>query len=48
MDGRSFIIPPSVRNTIMGIDRYVSSDFVNNGKVAVADRLVNYTVLTSL
>ena len=22
------IIPPSVRNTIMGIDRYVSSDFV--------------------
>ena len=33
MDGRSFIIPPSVRNTIMGIDRYVSSDFVNNGKV---------------
>jgi N4-gp56 family major capsid protein len=33
MDGRSFVIPPSVRNTIMGIDRYVSSDFVNNGKV---------------
>ena len=33
MDGRSFIVPPSVRNTIMGIDRYVSSDFVNNGKV---------------
>ena len=29
MDGRSLIIPPSVRNTIMGIDRYVSSDFVN-------------------
>jgi N4-gp56 family major capsid protein len=28
MDGRSLIIPPSVRNTIMGIDRYVSSDFV--------------------
>jgi len=33
MDGRSFIIPPVVRNTIMGIDRYVSSDFVNNGQV---------------
>ena len=33
MDGRSFVVPPSVRNTIMGIDRYVSSDFVNNGKV---------------
>tara|TARA_R100000406_G_scaffold38356_1_gene25496 strand:+ start:2527 stop:3513 length:987 start_codon:yes stop_codon:yes gene_type:complete len=28
MDGRHFVIPPSVRNTIMGIDRYVSSDFV--------------------
>ena len=33
MDGRALIIPPSVRNTIMGIDRYVSSDFVNNGQV---------------
>ena len=33
MDGRSFVVPPSVRNTIMGIDRYVSSDFVNNGQV---------------
>ena len=29
MDGRHFVIPPSVRNTIMGIDRYVSSDFVS-------------------
>ena len=28
MDGRNLVIPPSVRNTIMGIDRYVSSDFV--------------------
>ena len=28
MDGRALVIPPSVRNTIMGIDRYVSSDFV--------------------
>ena len=38
MDGRFFVIPPSLRNTIMGIDRYVSSDFVegrgvNNGKI---------------
>ena len=29
MDGRKFSIPPSLRNAIMGIDRYVSSDFVN-------------------
>ena len=33
MEDRCFVIPPSVRNTIMGIDRYVSSDFVNNGQV---------------
>lgn len=33
MDGRVFVIPPSVRNTIMGIDRYVSSDFVNGNGV---------------
>jgi hypothetical protein len=29
MDGRFFVIPPSVRQTIMGIDRYNSSDFVD-------------------
>lgn len=29
MDKRCFVIPPSLRNAIMGIDRYVSSDFVN-------------------
>ena len=29
MEGRFLVIPPSVRNTIMGIDRYQSSDFVN-------------------
>lgn len=29
MDGRFIVIPPSVRNTIMGIDRYNSSDFVD-------------------
>ena len=38
MDGRSLVIPPSLRNAIMGVDRYVSSDFVNgqgvtNGKI---------------
>jgi HK97 family phage major capsid protein len=30
MDSRCLIIPPSARNTIMGIDRYQSSDFVDN------------------
>jgi N4-gp56 family major capsid protein len=29
MNGRFLVIPPSVRNTIMGIDRYNSSDFVD-------------------
>lgn len=38
MDKRFLVIPPSVRETIMGIDRYQSSDFVNergvvNGKI---------------
>tara|TARA_R110000787_G_scaffold128595_1_gene240351 strand:- start:352 stop:1263 length:912 start_codon:yes stop_codon:yes gene_type:complete len=38
MDGRSLILPPSARNSIMGIDRYTSSDFVTgqtvvNGKI---------------
>jgi hypothetical protein len=33
MDGRLFVIPPSARQTIMGIDRYVSSDFVNGRTV---------------
>ena len=33
MDGRNFVIPPTLRNTIMGIDRYVSSDFVNGQAV---------------
>ena len=38
MDDRCFVIPPSLRNAIMGIDRYMSSDFVNgqgvvNGKI---------------
>lgn len=29
MDGRKLVVPPSVRQTIMGIDRYNSSDFVD-------------------
>lgn len=38
MDNRFLVIPPSLRNAIMGIDRYVSSDFVagqtvNNGRI---------------
>jgi N4-gp56 family major capsid protein len=28
MDNRVMVIPPAVRKTVMGIDRYVSSDFV--------------------
>jgi len=38
MNGRFFVIPPSLVNTIRGIERYSSSDFVNfqqtnNGKI---------------
>jgi len=38
MDNRFLVIPPALRNEIMGIDRYVSSDFVSgapvqNGKI---------------
>jgi len=38
MDGRSLVIPPVLRNAILGIDRYTSSDFVagravNNGQI---------------
>ena len=33
MDARCFVVPPSMRNAIMGIDRYVSSDFVNGKSV---------------
>ena len=29
MDNRYIVVPPSARETIMGIDRYMSSDFVN-------------------
>jgi N4-gp56 family major capsid protein len=29
MDDRCFVVPPSLRNAIMGIDRYQSSDFVD-------------------
>ena len=33
MDDRCFIIPPSVRNSIMGLERYVSSDFTGGQTV---------------
>ena len=33
MDNRSFVVPPSLRNAIMGIDRYTSTDFVNGKSV---------------
>jgi len=33
MENRVLIIPPSVRNTIMGLERYVSSDFVSGSTV---------------
>ena len=33
MDNRSFVVPPSVRNDMLGIDRYVSSDFVGGSSV---------------
>jgi hypothetical protein len=34
MDNRSFVVPPAMRNVMLGIDRYVSSDFVSGGNVA--------------
>jgi len=33
MDGRCIIVPPSVRNTIMGTERFSSSDFVSGQTV---------------
>ena len=33
MDQRALVIPPSVRNTLMGIERYSSSDFVDGRPV---------------
>ena len=33
MDNRFLVIPPSARNSIMGIDRYTSSDFVSGQTV---------------
>jgi N4-gp56 family major capsid protein len=38
MDGRFLMIPPSVRSTIMGIDRYQSSDFVD-GRGVVSGKI---------
>ena len=40
MDNRSFVIPPALRNAIMGINRYVSSDFVE-GRSVVNGKLGN-------
>jgi N4-gp56 family major capsid protein len=40
MDGRFIVIPPSARKSIMGIDRYVSTDFVN-GKAVVNGKIGN-------
>ena len=40
MDGRFFVIPPSLRNAIMGVDRYMSSDFVD-GRGVVNGKLGN-------
>ena len=40
MDNRSFVMPPSLRNAITGIERYVSSDFVD-GKTVVNGKLGN-------
>jgi N4-gp56 family major capsid protein len=34
MDGRKFVVPPALRQAILGIDRYVSSDFVTGKSVA--------------
>jgi hypothetical protein len=54
MDDRCFVIPPSLRNAIMGVDRYVSTDFVTgkgveNGKIGTLygiDIMVSTNVAT--
>ena len=33
MDNRCFVVPPAMRNVMLGIDRYVSSDFVGGSGV---------------
>jgi hypothetical protein len=40
MDGRTFVVPPSLRNIIMGIERYNSADFVD-GKGTVTGKIGN-------
>ena len=40
MDGRTFVVPPSLRNAIMGVERYSSSDFVD-GKGTVTGKIGN-------
>jgi len=33
MDNRVLVVPPSAINVLRGIDRYMSSDFMNDGRV---------------
>jgi hypothetical protein len=40
MDGRTFVVPPSLRNAIIGEDRYNSTDFVD-GKGVVTGKIGN-------
>ena len=40
MDGRTFVVPPSLRNIIMGTERYNSADFVD-GKGTVTGKIGN-------
>ena len=40
MDGRTFVVPPSLRNAIMGVERYNSADFVD-GKGTVTGKIGN-------
>jgi hypothetical protein len=47
MDNRAFVIPPSLRNAIMGVDRYVSSDFVSGEPVQNGQRGRNFKFIIS-
>jgi N4-gp56 family major capsid protein len=41
MDGRSLVIPPVARNTLMGLARFTEQAFVGNGNVIQTGRLGN-------
>jgi N4-gp56 family major capsid protein len=41
MDGRFFLIPPSSRNTLMGLARYTEQAFVGNGDAIRNDEISN-------